>query len=455
MNITVEDVNPTRKKLEIQIPGETITEAEAELVEEFKGQARLPGFRPGKAPANIVKKRYAKEIAQELNRKLATDAYEKAMSESGLDIYTVVDMNGDDFSPGVQAHFEITVDIVPEFELPEYKGLKTEVDPETASDEEVEAAIDRMREQRADYNVVERPAGKGDYVRCSYTGKIGDALIADLAPDARLYGTQNSTWEEAGSEDSPGVRAVVDGLIGMGPGDSKTVEMDFAADFEVEPLQGKRASYTIEVEEVRERSLPELDEAFLESLQVETEEDLKTQTQGSIENQKRQGNASRQREQIQQQLLEAVDFPIPQTAVEQQTQEILRDFMTRYMQQGVPQEEFEKRRDELYEGASKAAVDRVKVRFILGKIAEVEKITVENEDLSSVIMQEAMMNRTQPEQLVKELQKDRSRLQALRESVLMNKTLDFLVESAESTVREEGAERDAAEKPEEAERAES
>ncbi len=455
MNITVEDLNPTRKKLEIQIPGETITEAEAKLVEEFKGQARLPGFRPGKAPANIVKKRYAKEIAQELNRKLATDAYEKALSESGLDIYTVVDMNADDFTPGIEANFEITVDVISEFELPEYKTLRTEIDPETVNDEEVEAAIERMREQRAEYNVVERPAEKGDYVRCSYTGKIGDEQIADLAPDARLYGTQRSTWEEAGSEESPGVRVVVDGLIGMSSGETKAVEMDFPGDFEVELLQGKHATYTIEVEEVRERSLPEMDKAFLESLQVESADDLKKQTRSSIENQKKQGNASKQREQIQQQLLEAVDFPIPQSAVEQQTQEILRDFMTRYLQQGVPQEEFEKRKDELYEGASKAAVDRVKVRFILGKIAEKEKITVENEDLSPVIMQEAIAKRMQPDQLVKELQKDRSRLQALQESVLMNKTLDFLVNSAESRVREAGAVETAAEKSGDAEATES
>lgn len=431
VKVTVEDLNPTRKKLVVVIPGDTIAQAEDSIVQEFASQAKIPGFRPGKAPANLVKKRFSKDIDQEVSRKLTSEAYEKAASESKLDIYTVVDLTGDDYQPGVDAHLEITADIVPPFELPEYKDLKMEVAPTEATEEEVEQSLQQLREQRAQYNVVERPAQKGDFVRCSYTGKIGEELIADIAPDARMFGTQKSTWEEAGSEESPGVKAVVEGLVGMSVGETKEVEMDFPEDFHEEALRGKSAIYSVELEEVRERELPEFDEDFLKSLQVESEEDLRKQTRDNIVNQKNQQNASRKREQIQQKLLEQIDFPVPQMAVEQQTQEILRDFLQRYMQQGVPQEEFENRKDELYEGASKAAVDRVKVRFVLGKVAEKESIEVENEDMSSAIMQEAMMTRTQPDKLVKELQKDRGRIQALRESVLMNKTLDFLVESGE------------------------
>lgn len=440
VKVTVEDLNPTRKKLVVVIPGDTISQAEDSIAREFAGQAKIPGFRPGKAPANLVKKRFAKDIEQEVSRKLTSEAYEKASSETDLNIFTVVDLSGDEYQPGIDAHLEMTVDIIPDFELPEYKGLSMNVSSTEASEEEVEQSIQQLREQRAQYNVVERPAQKGDFVRCSYTGKIGDQLIADLAPDARMFGTQNSTWEEAGSEESPGVRAVVDGLVGMAPGDTKEVEMEFPEDFSEEVLRGKKATYSVELEEVRERELPELDEQFLQSLQVESEEELRKQTRENIQNQKNQANASGKREQIQQKLLDQVDFPVPQSAVEQQTQDILRDFLQRYMQQGVPQEEFENRKDELYEGASKAAVDRVKVRLVLGRIAEKESIEVENEDMSSAIMQEAMMTRTQPEKLVKELQKDRGRIQALRESVLMNKTLEFLIENGELVEAETPAE---------------
>lgn len=432
MKISVEELNATRKKLTVSIPKSFIKETEQSLVKEFASQAQLPGFRPGKAPDALVRKRFSKEIKEELKRKITGKAYDKAVSESDFEVYSVLELNGDEYLPDEDAELSIVVDIIPEFELPEYIGIPMEVEATEATEQEVDDAILGMREQRADYNVVERPAEKGDYVRCSYTGKIGDELIADLVPDAPLYGTQKMTWEEAGREDSPGVSAVVEGLVGMAAGDTGEVEMEFPADFQIEALQGKSATYEVHVEEVREKVLPEVDEKFLEGLQVDSLDSLREQTRRRIEDQKKNRNASHQREQIQRALLENADFPVPESAIEQQTQVILRDYVQRSMQQGVTQEELENRRDELYESAGKAALERFKVRLILEKIAEKEKIEITNEEMSKAVMQEAMMTRTQPEKLVNELKKDRGRVQALRENLLINKTLDLIVEKGET-----------------------
>ena len=137
--------------------------------------------------------------------------------------------------------------------------------------------------------VVEKAAEKGDYVRCSYEGTIEGQAIAELAPDAPMYGKQSKTWEEAGSEDAPGVRAVIDGLVGMSAGEEE-VEMEFSSDFQVAALAGHSAKYSLEVEEVREKILPELDEAFFKSMQVKDEAELRSQIAQNISQQKTQKN---------------------------------------------------------------------------------------------------------------------------------------------------------------------
>lgn len=432
MNITVEDINPTRKTVRISIPGSAISEEEATLIREFASQARIPGFRPGKAPAQLVKKRFAKEVREELKRKMTELAFDKVQEDSGLNIYTVIALEGDDYVPGQDAELAVTIDILPTFELPEYKGIRIEVEPVTVSDEEIDQAIERLREQRADYDVVEGAAQKGDFVRCGYAGRIGEETVEALAPDHPLYGSQKSTWEEAGSEESPGVRAVVDGLVGMSAGDNKTVDMEFPEDFPVEPLRGKKAVYEIAVEEVRQRVLPEVNDTFIQGLGVENLEDLRKQIRDDIENRKKEMVRQRKIDQVHEALLERTDFPLPASAVEQSTQDLLHDFVQRSIRQGMKREELEERRDELFEGASKAAAQRVKLRFIMERIAEAEEIEISNEELSSAVMQEAMMTRTQPDKLVKELQKDRARLQAIRNNALLGKTMDRLIELGET-----------------------
>jgi trigger factor len=334
------------------------------------------------------------------------------------------------------------VDVVPEFELPAYEGISVTSEPTEATEEDIDKMLTQILNQRAEYNVVEKAAEKGDYVRCSYEGKIGDELVADLVPDAPMFGSQKVTWEEAGSEDAPGVKAVVDGLVGMKAGDEKEVTMEFPEDFKPEALAGKTAVYSLKAEEVREKVLPELNDELLKSLGVEDEEGLRKAIAENIENQKKQQNANAERQQLTEALIKAVDFPVPESGVQSETEQVLRDFMQRNMQQGVSPEEFEKHKAELHEGASKAAIDRLKSRLILSKIAEKEKIKAEQDDFSRMIMMEAQQSGEKPEKLVKELQKDQSRINRMRSEIILGKTMDLLVEKAERATVEPTAESD-------------
>ena len=146
---------------------------------------------------------------------------------------------------------------------------------------------------------------------------------------------------------------------------------------------------------------------------------------------KKQANAESEREQISRQLLDAVQIEIPQSGIESETDLVLREFMYKNIQQGAKPEDFESNKAELHQGATAAAETRLKSRFILSKIAEREKVKVENDDLSRMIMMEAQQSGEKPEKLVKALQKDRSRIDRMRSEIILGKTMDLLLEKCE------------------------
>lgn len=439
MKVTVEDVNDTRKKVHVSIAGDEIAAEEKALLKQFMKNAKLPGFRPGKAPENLIKGKFKNEIKGELNRKLTSAAYEQGVKESGLDVYAVVEMDGadsiDSNDPGAELSF--TFDIRPTFDLPEYKGVALTVPKTDVTEDEFKQTKDYILNQRAEYNICEKAAEKGDYVKVSYEGKIGEERIAEIAPDAKIYGTQTNTWEQAGDVDSPGVKAVVEALVGMSAGDKKDVEETFADDFSVEALQGKTATYTIEVHEVREKKLPELDEAFLKSFQVETVEQWENRIKEDIRNQKTRHIDGQKRQQLIDHLMGLIEMPLPQSAVENERQAVLSQHVQQSMQQGATEEQLEEHKESLFEQAGQAAVNRVKTQLILGKIAQAEKISVETEDMQRAIMNQAMQTRTAPDEIVKRLQKDQEQLRELQRAVLFQKTLDFLIDAANVTEVEE------------------
>ncbi len=436
MNLNIDEISATRKRLVISISGSEVAAEEKRVLGQFARRVSVPGFRPGKAPPALIQRKHGKDMAEELKRSLVSKAYDKAVKESKLDISTVVGIDEGDFSSDGDSKIVLTVDITPQFEIPEYKGIPTEVPPDEVSDDEVDHAIEEVRRQRADFKVVERPAGKGDFVRVTYRGRCEGKPIAELAPQHPLWGTQENTWEEVGADPMVGVAPVIEALVGMNAGETKEVDHQFAAEFEVTELAGKSATYSIEVQEVRERLLPEIDESFLKNLNVESRQQLRSNVSEDLEARKQRLRRDMQRRQILDALDRKIEFPLPESLLDRETQAMIREIMEQQMRRGVPEEEFENHKEELFENARRSAAQRLKTRTLLSRIAEEESIEVENEDMQAFLLQEAMRTRSQPKQLLNDLQKNRDRLRDIQTSILMNKTLDFLVEQATVTVTE-------------------
>ncbi len=357
-------------------------------------------------------------------------AFEAGVDESKLKIYQLVGLDGGEFKAEQEGKLTLTVDIMPKFHIPEYKGIITEVPSGEVSNDEVDVAIEAMRGQRASYNEVDRAAQKGDFVRVSYFGTVDGTAISELVPDRPIWGKQENTWEEAGAEETYGVKAVVDGIVQMSAGDRGGGDMEFPEEFEVPELAGKKAKYEFEVHEVRERVLPELNEELFKSLQVESLEMLKDRFYQSLEAEKRQRVVREKRRQITEELSARIEFPLPESAIESETDAAMEEIVRQNARRGVSEDEMDAHKEEIFANARRAAAARVKMSILLARIADEESIEVEEKDMQRYLAAEAMSTNARPEQLVKDLQNDPARLMSIRRTILANKTLDMLVEEA-------------------------
>lgn len=435
MNVQLNSVSESRKNLVVTLDKSEVETEHKAVVGEIVRQARLPGFRPGKAPEAIVMKRFAKEIAEELKQKVVTKAYQGALEKEKLEVLNVVSVEEGTIEAGLSAAITVTVDVRPEFTLPDYVGLPTTVPPVDPTDAEVDSVIQGLRSERADFKATDRAAAKGDYVKLSYEGSTEGKKIAEIAGDKQLYAAVPQTWEEVEGANEGIIPGLGKHLSGVSKGDKRTVTVTFPADFQPVPaLAGKTAEYAIEVQEVRERILPELDAEFFKAHQADDLEGLKSQVRSSLKLQKERQNRAAQRNQVTQALADKVNFEPPTSLVEAETQGVLRQFIEENMRRGIPAEQFEKDKKELFDGARKAAANRVKVQLILAKIAEAEKIQVTDRDIELFIRSEAARSNRSPDKIAKELGKSREALRSVQQSIIFDKSVDFLVSKASLSV---------------------
>lgn len=437
MNVQSNNVSPTRKSIVVTLDPSEVDAEQKTVIAEIAQVARIPGFRPGKAPAQVVARKFTKEIADELKQKVVAKAYKAGTEQEKLDVIRIVNVEEGTIQAGTAATVTVTVDVRPEFELPDYNGLPVEITPTDSTEQEVENVIQGLRSERADFKPAERPAQKGDYVKLAYEGKVDGQPIAELVPDKQLYGKVPQTWEEVEGANEGVIPGLGKQLAGLGKGEKKDVTISFPAEFPAAPaLAGKLATYTVEIQEIRERVLPPLDAEFFKSQQVEDLAALQTQVRNNLKMQKEYQNRSAQRRQITERLGMMLDFPVPESLVDVETEGVLRNFLEEQVRRGVPAESFEKDKKELYDSGRRAAHNRVKLQLILSKIAEKEKIEVTNDDLNNYIYRESVRSGQKPDKLVKSLSTDREHLRHVQQSIIFDKTVDFLVSKAKvSTVQ--------------------
>ncbi len=427
MNVSVENLAPCKKLVRVELDVTAVDAAFDEVTKSIQKQASLPGFRPGKAPRDMVIKKFEAEIKDEAKRKLIGESYRKAIDEQKLQIVGYPDIEEVQFGRGQALQFTATVETAPEFQMPEYKGLPATLEAKSVTDADVEKALEMLRAQQADYKTVTRPLSNGDVAVVNYTGTCEGKAITELAPTAKGLNEQKNFWVET-TEGSfiPGFAAQ---LIGAAAGDKRTVNVDFPADFVTPQLQGKKGVYEVELVEVKEKVLPELSDEFAKKYGAENVEKLRAGVRVDLENELKHSRKKVLRGQVVKALLEKVNFDLPETAVANETRNVVYDLVRQNTQRGIARELIEQQKDEIYAIAAGNAKERVKLAFLVGRIAEQEKIQVSQEDVLKRAQQLAMIYQMPFEQFVKDLQK-RNGVNELYEQVMHEKVLDLIEQNA-------------------------
>ena len=430
MNITVENLAPCKKLVRIELDATAVDAAFEAITKDYQKQAALPGFRPGKAPRAMIVKKYETEIKDEAKRKLIGEGYRNAIAEKKISVVGQPDIEEIQFGRGQALQFAATVETAPEFQLPEYKGLPAHIESKAVTEADVTRALDLLRGQHAKFETVARPLTNGDVAVVNYSGTCDGKAITEIAPTAKGLTEQKNFWiETADSEFIPGFAAQ---LVGAQAGEKRTVNVDFPADFVTRELSGKKGVYQVELVEVKEKVLPALNEEFAKKFGAENLEKLTSGVRTDLENELKYSRTKAIRNQIVTALMGKVNFDLPETAVANETRNVVYDLVRQNTQRGVARELIETQKDEIYTAAAASAKDRVKLAFIVGKIAGQEKIEVTQDDAVRRAQQLAMMYQMPLDQFLKDLQK-RNGVNELYEQVQHEKVLELLEKNAALT----------------------
>lgn len=428
MNVKVENAGPCRKTLRIEMPSERVTAEYEQVLGAFAQTARIPGFRPGKAPRDLVKRRYAKDIEEEVKERLIPDGYHGALEQEKLSPVAVLGVHDVVFNLGQPMTFGVTLDIPPEFTLPVYKGLPLEGKKTEVTDQDVEEALNSVVEQNARWEEVsDRPAQRGDLVQIDYEGFCDNKPVEELAPKAAGLGKGKDFWMLA--DDNAFLPGFADGLAGAKIGEKRQVMVDFAADFVEKAVAGRKATYFADVKALRQKKLPALDDELAKSLGLASADELKTRVREDLLKQREEQEKRRRKSDIMKALLEATKLDVPESVVLQETRDAVYDIVRQNSYRGASREQIEESKDQIFEQASRSAGEKVKIRYILHRIADQEKVEATPEEVSARLAEMAAQYNVTPQQFRAELDK-RNALDGVAEDIRVNKTLDFLLEQA-------------------------
>jgi trigger factor len=426
MKVEVEKEPGSVSKLQIELPADEVTKEWDAIANSFARFAKIPGYRPGKAPRAVIDKRFRKEIHDELTKKLVSKSYHKAVEQEQLRVASLTNIEDIQFGEDKSMRFRATVVTAPEFELPDCKNIPVQLPATKVSQTEVDAALERLRDQSADFvDVPERGLQMGDFAVIDFEGSVDDKPISEFAPQAskNLQGGKKF-WLHLAPENF--LPKFCEQLIGLKPGETRLVIVNFPDDFPVKEVAGKKADYAVTLREIKEKVLPAIDDALAAKLvPTKTLTDLHQMIERDLEHAKEHDAERAKEAQIVKYLHEQIQFELPPALLQNETRRALGELVQRNRERGVTDDMLKEKEKELIDAAAGMAAHRLKTNFILHRIAEREKIQVTKEDLDLRIRQEAARYDIPPEKMRKELQQ-RNALDDVAEQLLLGKTLDFL-----------------------------
>jgi trigger factor len=421
MKVAVEEIEGCKRKLAVEAPVDVVTQEWERAYGRVQKRASLPGFRRGRVPRSLVKLHFADDVKREVAEHLIPDVYRRALSEARIDPVNEPDLQDLTLEEGAPLSFTAVVEVKPAIALGDYRGVEVQHAPVPVTDADVDEALERLREQHAQFNSVERPAATGDLVVVDYT----------LAPEGHEPTTANGYHFLVGSGTVlPEIDAAV---VGMSAGEERQVSLRFAEDHRMESLRGKSGTASLKLGEVKEKVLPALDDDFAKVLgEFETLDAVRIELRRGLEAQREAESRRVLEDKIMEALLARHGFGVPEAMVMRQVAHQVEHTRERLRRQGVDPDgirwDYAKIVGELRPGAEKA----VRRALLLEAIADREALATSDEEVDAEVEKLARASQ-RPAPAVRRMMEKSGDLDALRHGLRERKTLDLLIEHSRVT----------------------
>jgi len=416
------DLSECKKNLHIEIPHDVVDAEITHIAQELARRARVPGFRPGKAPIGVVKTRFRDEIVSEMMQHLMPKYFGDAIDERKLEIVQAPHFESVDYNSGKPLRFRAVFEVYPKLNITNYEGIPVQEVSTKIDDKEVEASLKKLQEDMAELAPVEegRPVQEGDFAEISYTGTIENSDEPPISGEKAVA--------EIGGRTT--VKEVNENLIGAKVDEERTFKVTYRPDYPTAKLAGKTVEYKVRIEGLKTKEIPEINDEFaLRFGEYKTLDELKTKLREDLEKHKREQAQEQMREKLLEWLEDNNEFELPQSLIERQLQTRVQRLVRDLSRQGINPQRLDVDWGKIREDQQQQAMRDVKGSLILEHVAEKENITVSDEEIE-VEMEKIAAETNRPTEKVKEVLSRDSGLERLRAQIRNKKTLDLLQSKA-------------------------
>jgi trigger factor len=418
-------VEGCKHSLEISVPVETVDTETERVVSSFQQRAKLPGFRPGKAPAGLVRKQFEGDIRQQVLEHLVPKFLDQELQKQDLKIVGTPDISDVHFHRGEPLRFKAEFEVFPEIELKDYQNLEVAYQDPQASDEDIAKRIEEIRDQKADYsNVDPRPVQDGDYAVVSLESLSG----------AEQPVKQDEMMLHVGAEDT--LPAFTENLRGMSPGEEKDFEVTYPENYGQPKLAGHTIRFHVVVKGIRKKELPEVNDEFAKDLgDFRTVDELREELRKRMLAQREQEAQRTAKDKLVEKLVDAHEFPIPEAFIDRQVRNRIEQTLQSLAQEGIDASKIQLDWQKLKSSQRDKALREVKASLILSRIAERETINATRDEVDKEVERLARQQREPFAAVRLRFEKDGT-LGRIASHIQTEKTLNFLFEHAQKTAQE-------------------
>lgn len=423
MKASLEDISSVKKRLLVEIGADEVKEKTNRAYRKLGKRAKIPGFRPGKVPRNILERYFGKEVLEDLKKDLVNETLPKAVEETKTSPLFMPIVESETLKMGQDFKYSAVMEVKPEFELKDYKGIEVEKEIYSVSNEDVERQLEEVGKTRGTLNSIDENRGieEGEYAIIEYEGFEGEMPLEGVK-------AQNFLLQIGNNEFHPDFEKA---LIGLKKGDRAEIKVDFEADRYHPKLAGKSVNFKVKMSDIKRMELPELNDEFARNLEADFTglEDLKQKINEGIIAREEKRVDRELKKRLLKKISDGVDFELPESLVESEIHYAIENIKQNLIRSGSNFEKAGLNEEKLIEGIRPASENRVKEMLVLGEIARQNELTINDMELAAGFIEMAV-NMGQDPEVLRKYHEDNNLEDFFKQGLLEEKILNYLVKCA-------------------------